>query len=75
MKTTKKRSVLNEGFKQFQRLPKWPIELAREATQFFEKANEAQARGLQPGSDGSATPLANFQLLVNKGSKSQSEEI
>jgi hypothetical protein len=65
MKTTKKRSVLNEGFKQFQRLPQWPTEMA----------HEAKAGGLQRGSDGRATPLDDFQLLVNKGGKSQTDTI
>ena len=73
MKTTKKRSVLNEAFKQFQRLPQWPVERAREPSRLSEKANAAQARSLRPGSDGRASPLRKFQLLVNKQGKSQAE--
>jgi hypothetical protein len=64
MKTTKKRPGLNEAFKQFQRLPEWPIERAHEANQLSEKADEANRRTLQPSSGGRSSPLRKFQLLV-----------
>jgi hypothetical protein len=57
MKTTKKRAVLNDAFKQFQRLPEWPIKRAHEANRLSEKA-------LQPSSGGRASSLRKFQLLV-----------
>jgi hypothetical protein len=59
MRTTKKRPVLNEAFKQFQRLPEWPIKRAYEANQLSEKANKVNLRTLQPSS-----PHRNFQLIV-----------
>jgi hypothetical protein len=64
MKTTKKRAVLNEAFKQFQRLPQWPIEQEHNANQLSEKANDAKHRTVKPGSAGRASPLCKFQVLV-----------
>jgi len=65
MKTTKKRPILNEAFKQFQRLPEWPIKRAHEANPHSEKANEAnRLLTLQPSNGGGLSPLGKFQLLV-----------
>jgi hypothetical protein len=43
MKTTKKRPGLNEAFKQFQRLPQWPIKRAHEADQLAKKRTRQTA--------------------------------
>jgi hypothetical protein len=39
---TKKRQKLNESFKQFQRLPEWPIQENGEANQRSEQWNETK---------------------------------
>jgi len=64
MKTTRKRPILNEAFKQFQRLPEWPIKRAHEANPHSEKAKGANRLTLQPSNGGGASPLRKFQLLV-----------
>jgi len=63
MKTTKKRPVLNEVFKQFQTLPEWPIK-KDEPSNLSRKATEVKRRTLPPDSGGRASLLRKFQLLA-----------
>jgi hypothetical protein len=68
MKTTKKRAALNEVFKQFQRLPEWPINRAHEANQLSEKPKDAKGRSGQSRSRRKGGLLHKFQLLVTEQS-------
>jgi hypothetical protein len=68
MKTMKKRPALNEVFKQFQRLPEWPINRAHEANQLSEKPNDAKGRSGQSRSRRQGGLLRKFQLFVNEQS-------